>query len=71
MLSVNVIYVSKDERIKVVAAVRLDERWVKCKSIPGTRKFHQFQPTSDNTALRTTINSTYQDDPGENINNKS
>jgi hypothetical protein len=55
-----ILYVGSDEIAITAKACRLEERWASCKTIPGTRKFHQFQPSKDNSILLTSVNSSYQ-----------
>ena len=60
--SVIILYVGSDEISSTATTSHLEERWSSCKSISGTRKFHHFQPSKDNSILLTSANSSYSHD---------
>ena len=62
MKSADILYVSKADISETVADMKLEARWEKCKSIPGTRRFHQFKPSDNNTEVWASINTQRQTD---------
>lgn len=65
--SVIILYVGSDEIATTAATSHLEERWSSCKTIPGTRKFHHFQSSKDNSILITSANSSYQHQTNEDV----
>lgn len=58
--SVSVLFVEKDYIRTTTEEMHLEDRWKECKPIPGTRKFHFFQPSESNAELVGSVNSAYE-----------